>query len=59
MLHGALHVGGDAAPAAGGADEELHQGQDGAVTVTLVRVDPVVNHLIRHTTFEFGGLFRN
>ena len=44
MFHGGLHVVGDPASAAGSADEELHQGQQGGLAVLLVTVDPVVDH---------------
>ena len=52
MFHGCLHVVGDPAPAARGADEELHQGEQGGLAVLLVAVDPVVDNNLKRISFD-------
>jgi hypothetical protein len=47
VLHGRLHVRSDAPAATCGADEELHQGEQGGVAVLLVAVDPIVDDRLR------------
>ena len=46
MLHVILHFRRNTPPASGRANEELHEGQQGALPLLLVAVDPVVHDLL-------------
>jgi hypothetical protein len=53
MFHVCLHVWRDPAAASGGADEELHQGQESGIAVLLVVINPFVDdNLDKKKLFE-------